>query len=141
MRVQLHRDQYWRPEAETKDCVAIFPVCFVSLILCESQPGDDVDLVIAPAKVEPEPKVPDDLRKALSSAPAALAVWSDTTAIARRDWITWMAQGKQAQTRLIRIEKMIDMLSSGKRRVCCFDRSGLASKAFCCPSAADDTLS
>ncbi|MHB8635755.1 MAG: YdeI/OmpD-associated family protein [Fimbriimonadaceae bacterium] len=99
--------------------------------------GDDVELEIAPAKVEPEPEVPADLRKALSVAPAALAVWNDTTPIARRDWITWMAQGKRAETRLLRIEKMIDMLSKGKRRVCCFDRSGMASKAFCCPEAAD----
>lgn len=99
--------------------------------------GDVVDVEIAPAKVEPEPDVPCDLREALSAAPAAQAVWMDTTPIARRDWITWMTQGKKAETRLIRIEKMIDMLSNGKRRVCCFDRSGMASKAFVCPSAAD----
>ncbi|MDR3691280.1 MAG: YdeI/OmpD-associated family protein [Fimbriimonas sp.] len=102
-----------------------------------AQPGSDVEFEICPAKVEPEPEVPDDLREALSAAPAALAVWIDTTPIARRDWITWMAQVKRAETRIIRIEKMIDMLSKGKRRVCCFDRSGLASKAFCCPVAAD----
>lgn len=103
-----------------------------------AQPGDTVELVIAPATVEPEPEVPDDLRVALAAAPAALAVWNDTTAIARRDWITWMGQGRQAATRLIRLEKMIDMLSHGKRRVCCFDRSGLASKAFCVPLEAGD---
>lgn len=103
-----------------------------------TQPGSIVELEITPAKVEPEPEVPGDLREALSAAPGALAVWNDTTPIARRDWITWMNQGKRAETRLIRLEKMIDMLSKGKRRVCCFDRSGLASKAFCCPVAADD---
>ena len=103
-----------------------------------ARPGDFVDLELSPAKVEPEPEVPDDLLKALSDSPAALAVWNDTTAIARRDWITWMTQGKRAETRLLRIEKMIDMLSKGKRRVCCFDRSGMASKAFICPIAADD---
>jgi hypothetical protein len=100
--------------------------------------GDTVELEIAPVKVEPEPEVPDDLRIALSASPAAMAVWNDTTAIARRDWITWIGQGKLAQTRIIRIEKMIDMLSHGKRRVCCFDRSGQASKAFCCPTPAED---
>ncbi len=101
-------------------------------------PGDLVELEIAPAKVEPEPEVPEDLREALASAPAALAVWNDTTPIARRDWITWMGQCKRAETRLLHIKKMIDMLSKGKKRVCCFDRSGMASKAFCCPNAADD---
>jgi hypothetical protein len=104
-----------------------------------ARPGDDVDLVISPVKVEPEPEVPDDLREALSAAPAALAVWNDTTPIARRDWIAWMTEGKRAETRLLRIEKMIDMLSKGKRRVCCFDRSGMASKAFRCPVAAENS--
>lgn len=103
-----------------------------------AKPGDEVELVIAPAKVEPEPVVPEDLLSALAAVPQALAVWNDTTAIARRDWITWMGQGKKAETRLLRIEKMIDMLSKGKRRVCCFDRSGQASKAFCCPVPAED---
>ena len=103
-----------------------------------ARPGSEVELEIAPVKLEPEPEVPEDLRAALATAPAAFSVWNDTTAIARRDWITWMTQGKRAETRLIRIEKMIDMLSNGKRRVCCFDRSGLASKAFCCPVADED---
>jgi len=103
-----------------------------------ARPGDEVEFVIAPAKVELELEVPEDLREALAAAPAALAVWNDTTPIARRDWITWMTQVKRAETRLLRIEKMMDMLSKGKRRVCCFDRSGLASKAFCCPVAAED---
>jgi len=103
-----------------------------------AQIGAEVGLEISPARVEPEPEVPDDLRKALAASPAAFAVWNDTTAIARRDWITWMGQGKLAETRVIRINKMIDMLSKGKRRVCCFDRSGMASKAFCCPVAAED---
>lgn len=102
-----------------------------------AEPGADVEVEICPAKVEPEPEVPEDLQAALSAAPAALTVWNDTTPIARRDWITWMSQGKLAETRVIRLNKMIDMLSKGKRRVCCFDRSGQASKAFCCPIAAE----
>ncbi|MBS1718307.1 MAG: DUF1905 domain-containing protein [Armatimonadetes bacterium] len=101
-------------------------------------PGDEVECEIAPAKVEPEPDVPADLLEALAANPTAMAVWADTTAVARRDWITWMNQGKQAETRRIRMEKMIDMLANGKRRVCCFDRSGMASKAFYCPAAAED---
>ena len=103
-----------------------------------ARPGDEACLEISPAKVEPEPLVPEDLRSALDGSPAALAVWNDTTAIARRDWITWMGQAKKAETRRRHIEKMIDMLSHGKRRVCCFDRSGMASKAFCVPVAEED---
>ena len=103
-----------------------------------AQPGDAINFELSPAKVEPEPEVPEDLMKALTAVPSALMAWQDTTTIARRDWITWMNQGKQADTRRIRMEQMIDMLSKGKKRVCCFDRSGMASKAFYCPVASEE---
>jgi hypothetical protein len=99
--------------------------------------GDAVDLEIAPMAVEPEPEVPDDLRDALAAAPEAYAVWLDITAIARRDWIHWMTSGKKAETRAIRLGKAIDMLAKGKRRVCCFDRSGMYSKSLSCPTSRD----
>ena len=35
-----------------------------------------------------------------------------------------------------RIQNACDMLASGKRRVCCFDRSGIYSKGFRAPKAA-----
>jgi hypothetical protein len=100
--------------------------------------GDVIDFEISPAAVEPEPDVPVDLQDALSGSPQAFATWSSTTALARRDWISWLTSGKKAETRTIRLEKMMDMLSKGKRRICCFDRSGLASKAFTCPTAAGE---
>ena len=98
--------------------------------------GDVVTLEIAPAAREPEPKVPADLRKALSAAPKARAVWTDITAIARRDWIHWIISAKQAETRTRRIGNACSMLAGGKRRVCCFDRSGFYSKSFCAPDKA-----
>lgn len=101
-------------------------------------PGDTVEIDISPMAVEPEPEVPEDLNKALSASPKALAVWSDITAIARRDWIHWMTSGKRVETRAIRLEKMIDMLAKGKRRACCFDRSGMYSKSLSCPVAATE---
>lgn len=90
--------------------------------------GDKVELVIAPVKEEPEPVVPPDLRKALSATPEAKAVWTSLTPVARRDWIHWMTSGKKAETRTKRIATACDMLASGKRRACCFDRSGMYSK-------------
>jgi hypothetical protein len=98
--------------------------------------GDTVTLEIAPLAKEPEPRVPADLRKALAAAPAASAQWSDITPVARRDWIHWITSGKKAETRERRIATACDMLASGKRRACCFDRSGMYSKAFSAPEAA-----
>ncbi len=90
--------------------------------------GDTVQLEIAPVEKEPEPKVPADLKAALSASPAAKATWADITPVARRDWIHWITSGKKAETRVKRIGVAIDKLASGSRRACCFDRSGMYSK-------------
>jgi hypothetical protein len=97
--------------------------------------GDVITLEIAPAAEEPKPKVPADLRKALAAAPKARALWSDITPNARRDWIHWIISAKQPETRARRIENACSMLAAGKRRVCCFDRSGFYSKSFSAPKA------
>jgi hypothetical protein len=47
-----------------------------------------------------------------------------------------MTSGKQAATRDKRLRAMMDMLEHGKKRVCCFDRSGMAGKNFSAPEAA-----
>jgi hypothetical protein len=104
-----------------------------------AEPGGVVLLEIAPVAVEPEPRAPTDLRKALAAAhPKAQAVWSDITPVARRDWIQWIESAKREETRLKRIKSACDMLAKGKRRPCCFDRSGMYAKSLSCP-VADDT--
>lgn len=98
--------------------------------------GSLVDLEIAPATKEPEPEIPDDFMKALQAAPAkAMATWEATTAIARRDWVSWITSGKKAETRIKRIEVACSKLAAGNKRACCFDRSGMYSKEFCSPIA------
>jgi hypothetical protein len=100
-------------------------------------PGDTVALEVTPVARtdEPEPEVPADLRKALAAAPAkARDVWTDITPIARRDWVHWVISAKQEQTRARRISTACDMLAKGKRRPCCFDRSGMYGKSMSCPT-------
>lgn len=106
-------------------------------VAAEVAVGETVALEIAPVTVEPEPTVPPDLAAALAAAPAARATWDDITAVARRDWIFWIASGKKAETRVKRIATTCDMLASGKRRACCFDRSGMYSKSLGAPRAAE----
>jgi Bacteriocin-protection, YdeI or OmpD-Associated/Domain of unknown function (DUF1905) len=101
-----------------------------------AEEGDIVTLDIAPAAEEPEPDVPGDLRKALAAVPKARALWSDITPIARRDWVHWITSAKQSETRARRIKNACSMLAAGKRRVCCFDRSGVYSKSLSAPKAA-----
>jgi hypothetical protein len=105
-----------------------------------AEAGDVVTLEIAPVAEVPEPRVPAGLRKALAAAhPKVRAVWSDITPIARRDWVQWIESAKREETRLKRIERACNMLAKGKRRPCCFDRSGMYAKSFRCPVADENT--
>lgn len=87
-------------------------------------PGDTVTLVFAPTAATPEPEVPRDVRDALRDHAAARTQWATLTPAQRRDWIFWITSGKQAATRVKRLATACDMLAAGKRRACCFDRSG-----------------
>jgi hypothetical protein len=95
--------------------------------------GDVVQLDILPVGKEPETRVPADLRMALAAASEARAVWSGLTPIARRDWTHWITSAKRSETRMRRIHNACEMLAAGKRRVCCFDRSGVYSKNLGAP--------
>jgi Domain of unknown function (DUF1905)/Bacteriocin-protection, YdeI or OmpD-Associated len=100
-----------------------------------AEAGDIVTLAITPAAEKPKPTLPADLHKP-PAAPKARKLWSDITPIARRDWIQWITSAKQPETRTRRIKNACSMLAGGKRRVCCFDRSGLYSKSLSAPKAA-----
>jgi len=64
--------------------------------------------------------MPADLRKALTSTPAARVAWEDITPLARNEWICWVISGKKAETRNIRIKKALSKLKGGMRRPCCW---------------------
>ena len=98
--------------------------------------GDLVPMEIASVEMASEPRVPADLRKVLAANPRARAIWSDITPAARRDWIHWITSAKRLETRARRIQGASEMLAAGKRRVCCFDRSGVYSKSMAAPKAA-----
>jgi hypothetical protein len=102
-----------------------------------AEAGDVIALEIAPAVKDPEPEVPAELRKALAAAaPKARKLWSDITPVAHRDWIHWITSAKQPVTRARRLENACSMLAAGKRRPCCFDRSGFYNKSLSAPKAA-----
>lgn len=65
-------------------------------------------------------KLPTDLRKAITSSPAALAAWADITPLARNEWICWTVTVKQQETRKNHIERTVKELQEGKRRPCCW---------------------
>jgi len=85
--------------------------------------GDTVTLAIEASEQWPEPRVPADLKKALAADPRAQATWKDITVMARWDWIRWVNEARQPETRQRRIESIYSRFKAGKRRPCCFDRS------------------
>jgi hypothetical protein len=66
--------------------------------------GNKLAVEITRVGEEPEVRVPEDLRAALSRTPAAQSLWAEITPMARREWVRWIASAKQAETRARRIE-------------------------------------
>jgi uncharacterized protein YdeI (YjbR/CyaY-like superfamily) len=64
--------------------------------------------------------LPLDLRQALSSDRAALALWEDLTPLARNEWICWTTFVKKEETRKEHVKKVPTELKQGKRRPCCW---------------------
>ena len=65
-------------------------------------------------------KVPTDLRQALTSDRAALAIWEDLTPLARNEWICWVTSVKKDETRKEHVKRTISELKEGMRRPCCW---------------------
>jgi uncharacterized protein YdeI (YjbR/CyaY-like superfamily) len=65
-------------------------------------------------------KVPEDLRKMLSSNSVVRLAWNDVTPLARNEWICWVISAKKPETRIRRIKRTNQQLLEGKRRPCCW---------------------
>ena len=65
-------------------------------------------------------KIPADLRKTLISDKVALAKWQDITPLARNEWICWVENAKQLETRNRRIDRVATELIEGMRRPRCW---------------------
>lgn len=65
-------------------------------------------------------KMPADLRKALLADKKARALWEDITPLARNEFICWVENAKQIETRARRVRRTREELLEGKRRPCCW---------------------
>jgi uncharacterized protein YdeI (YjbR/CyaY-like superfamily) len=66
-----------------------------------------------PKEPDSEVAVPADLKAVLKSAPDAAAAWEKLTAIGRRDFVAWINEAKQPETRARRIERCRENLLLG----------------------------
>jgi hypothetical protein len=84
--------------------------------------GARVTVELTPTKEWPEPSVPPDLREALANAPQEIrTLWGAITPMARWEWVRWVNETKNPETRQRRVEVSLSKLGSGKRRPCCFN--------------------
>lgn len=65
-------------------------------------------------------KLPEDLKKVLTSSSKALEAWEDITPLARNEWICWVVSVKQETTRKDHVRRTREELIGGKRRPCCW---------------------
>ena len=85
--------------------------------------GGTVTMAVEPSKEWPEPEVPADISKALSSDPQANSLWVKITPMARWDWLRWIRSTNNRETRTRRIMVALSKLKSDERRPCCFNRN------------------
>jgi hypothetical protein len=84
--------------------------------------GESVTLTLETTKDWPEPNVPADLANALGHAPQRVKDrWRDITPMARWEWVRWVNETRNMDTRAIRIEKTVSKLNGEHRRPCWFN--------------------
>jgi Bacteriocin-protection, YdeI or OmpD-Associated len=65
-------------------------------------------------------ELPADLAVALTRTKEIAGLWEGLTPIARNEFICWVEDAKQEETRLRRISRTVDELLEGKKRPCCW---------------------
>ena len=78
-------------------------------------------------------ETPDDLREAILGDPETFRLWQALTPLGRNEFICWVEDARQTQTRLRRIRRTTEELHEGKKRPCCW--SGCIHRTDKAPSA------
>jgi hypothetical protein len=79
--------------------------------------GDDVTVILEP---ETEPRVievPSDLQEALQKDKSAREFFDSLSYTHRREYVNYLLEAKRPETRLKRVDKVIEMLRQGKRGI------------------------
>lgn len=79
--------------------------------------GDTVLVEVELDSAERTPLIPPELKKAIDVNAAAKKVWVAITPRAKEEWVEWIASAKKEETRARRVEKAVERLSNGERRV------------------------
>jgi uncharacterized protein YdeI (YjbR/CyaY-like superfamily) len=64
--------------------------------------------------------IPADLLDALRATKETTKLWENLTPIARNEFICWVEDAKQQDTRMRRINRTMEELLEGQKRPCCW---------------------
>ena len=65
-------------------------------------------------------KIPGDLEDSILNDNQVVLLWESITPLARNEWICWVENAKQLETRKKRIARVSSELKEGMRRPCCW---------------------
>jgi hypothetical protein len=77
--------------------------------------GDQVDVDIEPDTAPREVAVPADLAEALAGDDAARATFDGLAFTHRKEWVRWVEDAKNPETRATRVTRTVESLRAGKR--------------------------
>ncbi len=77
--------------------------------------GDEVEVEVVGDTAPRQVAVPDDLAQALAADPTAAAFFDGLALSHRKEWVRWIEEAKQAQTRVSRLAKTVAALQAGQR--------------------------
>jgi hypothetical protein len=79
-------------------------------------PGDAVTVVIEPQDGGASGDLPDDLVRALATAPKARDFLDGLSAFYRNTYVKWITEAKKPETRAARVEQTVALLVQGKKQ-------------------------
>ena len=77
--------------------------------------GDQLAVTLEEDTQPRQVEIPPDLRAALDGAPAALTFFQQLSYTHQKEYVQWVEEAKRPETRQKRIQRMVEMLSAGKR--------------------------
>jgi hypothetical protein len=82
---------------------------------CGLDTGAEVDVVLLPEGPQSE-NLSTDVSDALNTAPEAKAFFESLATFYRNTYIKWIESAKRPETRVARIQEMIELLKAGKKQ-------------------------
>lgn len=77
--------------------------------------GDEIEVVVEEDTEPRKVQVPQDLKKAMASHPAARRFFEQLAYTHQKEYVQWIEEAKREQTRQSRISRAIELLEQGKR--------------------------